>query len=83
MAQQEVDDEFSRLWQRHLDLLRDEFSASSLQVLPSTYSESPSLDGGSATDEDAWEDGFGSTGNALGVLTLYYSPSPSACWETS
>jgi hypothetical protein len=47
MAQDNIvlDDDFSQLWQRHLTVLRDDFSAASVQALPSLPSVSQSLDG--------------------------------------
>jgi hypothetical protein len=41
----EVDDEFSQLWQRHLSVLRDDFSVMSVQALPSVPSGPRSFDG--------------------------------------
>lgn len=32
---QDTSDQFSQLWQRHLTVLRDDFSATSIQALPS------------------------------------------------
>ncbi|KAL2145692.1 hypothetical protein VTI28DRAFT_6567 [Corynascus sepedonium] len=63
---QEIDDEFSRLWQRHLTTLRDDFSASSVQALPSIPSGSPSFDGDAAPDKGPWDDKIDSVIDALG-----------------
>ncbi|KAK3293826.1 uncharacterized protein B0H64DRAFT_398776 [Chaetomium fimeti] len=70
---QEVDDEFSRLWQRHLTALRDDFSATSVQALPSLPSESRSFDEEAAPDRDLahpWDDKIGSVVDMLDELTL-------------
>jgi hypothetical protein len=68
---QEMDDEFSRLWQRHLTALRDDFSATSVQALPSLPSESRSLDGEVAPDKDPahpWDEKIDSVVDALDEL---------------
>lgn len=78
MAQEaEVDDEFSRLWQRHLTALRDDFSATSVQALPSLPSESRSLDGKAAPNQDLahpWDAKIESVVDVLDELTLSVSP---------
>lgn len=42
---QDTSDQFSQLWQRHLTVLRDDFSATSIQALPSLPSCDRSIDG--------------------------------------
>jgi hypothetical protein len=73
---QEMDDEFSRLWQRHLTALRDDFSATSVQALPSLPSESRSLDGEVAPDKGPahpWDEKIDSVVDALDELALSVS----------
>ncbi|EAQ87132.1 hypothetical protein CHGG_03751 [Chaetomium globosum CBS 148.51] len=78
MAQEaEVDDEFSRLWQRHLTALRDDFSATSVQALPSLPSESRSFDGKAAPNQDLahpWDAKIESVVDVLDELTLPETP---------
>lgn len=73
---QEIDDEFSRLWQRHLTTLRDDFSASSVQALPSIPSGSPSFDGDAAPDKGPWDDKIDSVIDALGDPDLSVAVHP-------
>ena len=74
MAQEvEVDDEFSRLWQRHLTALRDDFSATSVQALPSLPSESRSFDEEAAPNRGLahpWDEKIESVVDVLDELTL-------------
>jgi hypothetical protein len=78
MAQEvELDDEFSRLWQRHLTALRDDFSATSVQALPSLPSESRSFDEDAAPDRGLahpWDEKIESVVDVLDELTLSVSP---------
>lgn len=78
MAQEvEVDDEFSRLWQRHLTALRDDFSATSVQALPSLPSEPRSFDAEPPPDKalaHPWDEKIESVADALDELTLSVSP---------
>lgn len=78
MAQEvEVDDEFSRLWQRHLTVLRDDFSATSVQALPSLPSEPRSFDEEAAPDrghENSWDVKIESVVDVLDELTLSVLP---------
>ena len=67
-----LDDDFSQLWQRHLTVLRDDFSATSVQALPSLPSVSQSLDGEALEGNPAhpWDEKFDSVVDALEELTL-------------
>ncbi len=67
-------EEFSQLWQRHLSVLRDDFSTTSVQALPSQPSGSRTFDSEGA-DYGAPEGISGhdwdeNTGDALDELTL-------------
>jgi hypothetical protein len=69
----DVDDEFSQLWQRHLSVLRDDFSATSVQALPSLPSGSWSFD---TEDRErgaahVWDETMDSVVDALDELTLF------------
>ncbi|KAH6632826.1 hypothetical protein F5144DRAFT_488669 [Chaetomium tenue] len=73
----EVDDEFSRLWQRHLTALRDDFSATSVQALPSLPSESRSFDGEAVPNQGLahpWNEKIESVVDVLDELTLPETP---------
>lgn len=79
MAQETND--FSQLWQRHLTVLRDDFSAASVQALPSLPSGSRSFDGEAAGERDPerrsshpWGEKMGSVADALDELTLCVFP---------
>jgi hypothetical protein len=74
---QETDD-FSQLWQRHLTVLRDDFSAASVQALPSLPSGSRSFDGETAGDgaperrpSHPWDEKMDSVVDPLDELTLW------------
>jgi hypothetical protein len=69
----DVDDEFSQLWQRHLTVLRDDFSATSVQALPSLPSGSWSFDDDDRGREAAhtWDEKMDSVVEALDELTLF------------
>ncbi|KAK4158238.1 hypothetical protein C8A00DRAFT_10935 [Chaetomidium leptoderma] len=75
------DDEFSQLWERHLTVLRDDFSATSVQALPSLPSVSQlesfddgDLDKGGASQakyaNHPWDEKVDSVVDALDELTL-------------
>jgi hypothetical protein len=79
-------DGFSQLWQRHLHLLRDDFSITSVQALPSLPSRTGSLDdesaGDGAADDEECSRSRGKRanleGDALEELTLSLSVPPSS-----
>ena len=66
-------EEFSQLWQRHLTVLRDDFSATSVQALPSQPSGSRTFDSEGADHAPEGISGHNwdeNTGDALDELTL-------------
>ncbi|KAL1842118.1 hypothetical protein VTJ49DRAFT_5997 [Mycothermus thermophilus] len=75
-------DEFSPLWRRHLAALRDDFSAASIQAVPSVPSGSRSVDGRDAPRNEApdaidtWDDKIESVVEALDELILCVCPDP-------
>jgi hypothetical protein len=67
-------DDFSQLWQRHLTLLRDDFSTTSVQALPSG-SQSLSFDGegaghGAPERRHPWDEKMDVMGDSLDEMTL-------------
>ncbi len=68
-------EEFSQLWQRHLTVLRDDFSATSVRASPSQPSGSQTFDSEGAgyeapeggSSEHDWDE---NSGDALDELTL-------------
>jgi hypothetical protein len=77
MAQDNIvlDDDFSQLWQRHLTVLRDDFSATSVQALPSLPSASQSLEGDkpdahAGDSVHLWDEKIDSVVDALEELAL-------------
>jgi hypothetical protein len=73
-------DDFSHLWQRHLTVLRDDFSSASMQALPSLpslpRSRRRSLDhdndshGQGGTPAHPWDEKMDSIVDALDEITL-------------
>lgn len=77
MMTQDVNDDFSKLWQRHLSAMRDEFSTASLQALPSVPSGGRSLPGEDAPIDETedyghhvWENKINWVVDTLEELTL-------------
>lgn len=77
MAHDAWDDEFSQLWKRHLTVLRDDFSATSVQALPSLPSGSRRSGSEGAGDglpdgneQNPWDDKIDSVVDALDELAL-------------
>lgn len=79
-----MDDEFSQRWQRHLTALRDDFSAASVEALPSLPSGPRSLDGRVGNTDDGgdhpWDEKINSVVDALDELTLSVS-TPHLKWH--